>query len=68
MLHLSAQDAFLVTLCCAGLLNFIMLPIMGAISDKVGRLPLLIGVSLLGLVSWLSLDALAGFRAHPLAA
>ena len=50
VLHLSAQDSFLVTL-CVGLLNFIMLPIMGAISDKVGRLPLLIGVSLLGLVS-----------------
>jgi metabolite-proton symporter len=50
VLHLSAQDAFLVTL-CVGLLNFIMLPIMGAISDKVGRLPLLIGVSLLGLIS-----------------
>jgi metabolite-proton symporter len=50
VLHLSAQDSFLVTL-CVGLLNFVMLPIMGAISDRVGRLPLLIGVSLLGLVS-----------------
>jgi MFS family permease len=50
VLHLSAQDAFLVTL-CVGLLNFVMLPIMGAISDRVGRLPLLIAVSLLGLVS-----------------
>jgi MFS family permease len=50
VLHLSAQQSFTVTL-CVGLLNFIMLPAMGALSDTVGRLPLLIGASLAGLLS-----------------
>jgi metabolite-proton symporter len=50
VLHLSAKDSFTVTL-CVGLLNFIMLPVMGAVSDKVGRLPLLIGAALVGLLT-----------------
>ena len=36
VLHLSSTDAFLVTM-CIGLSNFILLPIFGAISDRVGR-------------------------------
>jgi MFS family permease len=50
VLHLSAQESFTVTL-CVGLLNFIMLPTAGALSDNIGRLPLLIGVSLIGLLT-----------------
>jgi MFS family permease len=50
VLNLTAQDSFFVTL-CVGLLTFTMLPIMGALSDNIGRLPMLIGVSLIGLVS-----------------
>lgn len=49
VLHLSAQESFTVTL-CVGLLNFAMLPLMGALSDRVGRLPVLLAASLLGLV------------------
>lgn len=50
VLHLGAQQSLLVTL-CVGLLNFALLPTMGALSDKVGRRPLLIGAALLALVS-----------------
>src|SRR5262249_33703674 len=39
-LHLSRTNAFIVTL-CVGLCNFMFLPIMGRLSDKVGRRPLL---------------------------
>ncbi len=41
VLHLSTTDALVVTLCVA-ISNFIWLPIMGALSDRVGRKPLLI--------------------------
>ena len=50
VLHLSARDSFLVTL-CVGLINFTLLPIMGCVSDRIGRLPLLIGVSIVGLLT-----------------
>ncbi len=50
VLNLTAQDSFTVTL-CVGLLNFIMVPIMGAVSDNIGRLPMLIGVSTIGLLT-----------------
>jgi MFS family permease len=62
VLHLGARESFSVTL-CVGLLNFIMLPAVGAVSDNIGRLPLLIGASLLGLLTgyplmhWLVADA-----------
>ncbi|GJH30298.1 MFS transporter [Caballeronia novacaledonica] len=36
VLHLSAIDSFLVTM-AVGIINFTMLPIVGAISDRVGR-------------------------------
>jgi len=41
VLHLSSLAAFVVTL-CVGVSNLIWLPVMGALSDKVGRRPLLI--------------------------
>jgi metabolite-proton symporter len=50
VLHLTPQESFTVTL-CVGLLNFIMLPLSGALSDNIGRLPILIGVSLIGLLT-----------------
>jgi AcrR family transcriptional regulator len=40
VLHLSAQTAFIVTL-CVGVSNLVWLPVMGAVSDRVGRKPLL---------------------------
>jgi len=41
VLHLDQSDALLVTL-CVGLSNLFWLPLMGALSDRVGRRPLLI--------------------------
>ena len=45
-LHLEAWKTFVVTL-CVGVSNFIWLPIAGAVSDRVGRRPLLTLVPLL---------------------
>ena len=58
-LHLATRDNLIVTL-CVGISNFIWLPIMGAVSDRTGRRPLLIGATLLALstaypmLSWLA--------------
>jgi metabolite-proton symporter len=58
-LHLAEGDVLIVTL-CAGVSNFIWLPVMGALSDRIGRRPLLVGFSLAMLLtaypalSWLS--------------
>jgi MFS family permease len=41
VLHLTAIDAFLVTM-CIGLSNFVLLPVFGAVSDRVGRRPQLL--------------------------
>jgi len=46
VLHLSTTDALIVTL-CVGISNFIWLPVMGALSDRVGRKPLLIAFTVL---------------------
>lgn len=46
VLKLSTTDALVVTF-CVGISNFIWLPIMGALSDRVGRRPLLILFTLL---------------------
>jgi metabolite-proton symporter len=57
-LHLSEFDALLVTM-CIGLSNFIWLPVMGALSDRIGRKPLLVTTTVLAiltaypLLSWL---------------
>jgi metabolite-proton symporter len=49
-LHLTEYDALIVTL-CVGLSNFIWLPVMGALSDRAGRRPLLIGFTVLALLT-----------------
>jgi MFS family permease len=61
-LHLASMDALLVTL-CVGASNLFWLPIMGALSDRIGRRPLLFTCTALMLVSaypamlWLVHDA-----------
>ncbi|MBS0367124.1 MAG: MFS transporter [Proteobacteria bacterium] len=50
ILHLTDRDALLVTL-CVGLSNFLWLPIMGALSDRIGRRPLLLLFSGLALLT-----------------
>jgi MFS family permease len=50
VLRLQPREALTVTL-CVGLANFIMLPTMGAVSDRIGRRPLLIGCGLLALTT-----------------
>jgi MFS family permease len=58
VLHLAPKDTMTVTL-CVGVSNFFWLPIMGAVSDRIGRRPLLAAVSVLALftaypaLSWL---------------
>ena len=49
-LHLDAKRTFLIIL-CVGVSNFVWLPIAGAISDRIGRLPLLFLVPLLALLT-----------------
>jgi MHS family citrate/tricarballylate:H+ symporter-like MFS transporter len=59
VLKLSAEDSLIVTL-CIGISNFCWLPIGGAISDRIGRRPVLLAISLLALLtaypamSWLA--------------
>ena len=48
VLHLSTTDALVVTLCVA-VSNFFWLPVMGALSDRVGRKPLLVVFTVLTL-------------------
>jgi MFS family permease len=50
VLKLSDTDAFVATL-CVGASNLCWLPVMGALSDRVGRRPLLIGCTLLMLLT-----------------
>ena len=50
VLHLSAADSLLVTL-LVGVSNFVWLPIGGALSDRMGRKPILIGISALALLT-----------------
>jgi MHS family citrate/tricarballylate:H+ symporter-like MFS transporter len=58
VLKLSESDALLVTI-AVGISNFIWLPVSGAVSDKIGRKPILVLFSLLALftaypaLSWL---------------
>jgi MHS family citrate/tricarballylate:H+ symporter-like MFS transporter len=59
VLKLSAADSLIVTL-CVGVTNFCWLPIGGALSDRIGRRPLLIAITALAiltaypLLSWLA--------------
>lgn len=50
VLHLTALDSLVVTLCVA-ISNLFWLPVMGAISDRIGRRPILIFFTALSLVS-----------------
>jgi MFS family permease len=49
-LHLASIDSFLVTL-CVGASNLLWLPVMGAVSDRTGRRPLLIACTVLTLLT-----------------
>lgn len=61
-LHLSDLDSLLVTV-CVGISNFIWLPVMGAFSDRIGRKPLLVGATVLAIVT--AYPALSWLVAHP---
>lgn len=50
VLHLGGRDNFIVTL-CVGISNFVLLPIMGSVSDRLGRRPVLIACGVMALVS-----------------
>ncbi|MET0382865.1 MAG: MFS transporter [Burkholderiaceae bacterium] len=50
VLKLDSADALIVTF-CVGLSNFILLPLTGALSDRVGRWPLLAGFTVLTLLT-----------------
>jgi MFS family permease len=50
VLRLSTKESMIVTL-CVGLSNFVLLPVMGAASDRLGRRPLLITFSVLALLT-----------------
>jgi MHS family citrate/tricarballylate:H+ symporter-like MFS transporter len=50
VLHLAELDSLLVTL-TTGVSNFLWLPVMGAVSDRVGRRPLLFGCTILVLLT-----------------
>lgn len=50
VLKLTPNDSYVVTL-CVGITNLIWLPISGALSDRIGRRPILIAFALLALVT-----------------
>jgi metabolite-proton symporter len=50
VLHLTDRDSLIVTL-CVGVSNFVWLPLSGALSDRVGRKPILIVCALLGILT-----------------
>ena len=63
VLHLSDTDSLLVTF-CVGLSNFFWLPVMGALSDRIGRRPLLLACTVLTIAHRLPGAGLAGRRAR----
>jgi MFS family permease len=62
VLRLAEFDSLIVTV-CIGISNFVWLPVMGSLSDRVGRLPLLVGCTILALLTaypalvWLTVAA-----------
>lgn len=62
VLKLTTTDSLIVTF-CVGLSNFIWLPVMGALSDRVGRKPILLAFSTLTLLT--AYPALAWLVAAP---
>jgi len=61
-LNLTTTDSLLVTL-CIGISNLILLPIMGALSDRIGRKPLLVTFTVLTILT--AYPALAWLVAAP---
>ncbi|OZY31686.1 MFS transporter [Pseudomonas lundensis] len=61
-LNLSDFDALLVTV-CIGASNFFWLPVMGSLSDKVGRKPLLLAATILAILT--AYPALSWLVANP---
>lgn len=61
-LHLSDLDSLIVTV-CVGISNFIWLPVMGAFSDRIGRKPLLVGATVLAILT--AYPALSWLVANP---
>ena len=56
VLHLSPVDSFLATI-CTGFANLVWIPIMGSLSDRVGRAPLLIAAATtIAVVSYPSME------------
>ena len=61
VLKLSEIDSLIVTF-CVGLSNFFWLPVMGALSDRIGRRPILVGFTVLTILTaypalaWLVVD------------
>ncbi len=62
VLKLSTTDSLVVTL-CVGVSNFIWLPVMGALSDRFGRKPLLLVFSLLTMAT--AYPAMAWLTSEP---
>ncbi len=62
VLHLSSQASLIATL-CVGVSNLIWLPLMGALSDRIGRAPLLLIFSVL--IALTAYPSLAWLTAHP---
>jgi MHS family citrate/tricarballylate:H+ symporter-like MFS transporter len=62
VLKLSTEESLLVTL-CVGVSNFIWLPVMGALSDRIGRWPVMAVCSALAAVT--AYPALSWLIAHP---
>ena len=50
VLHLTAHDSLVVTL-CVGMTNLILLPVFGALSDRIGRKKLLLIATVSGIVT-----------------
>ena len=50
VLKLSAEDSLIVTF-CIGVSNLFWLPVMGSLSDRIGRKPLLVGFTLLTILT-----------------
>jgi metabolite-proton symporter len=61
-LHLSDLDSLIVTV-FVGISNFIWLPVMGAFSDRIGRKPLLLGATILAILT--AYPALSWLVANP---
>ena len=50
VLHLTPADSLIIT-CCVGLSNLFWLPVMGALSDRIGRRPILLAFTVLTILT-----------------